>query len=189
MGSKQRDIVLSDDLVKRCLDAGQARVDGYKRGDYPKGLALSSHGAELNPVLQANSVGGECAFAIWGGKDPLRAVKWKPVEDGGHDIQFYCFRVDVKTIDRHKKLLIWPVNKKRLFMEKDFTTLVLVKGELPKFTIAKWISKEAFYNECSLDELPGITPGTPWMKEEDLWSISTLCKWTGYQEPEEPVAA
>jgi hypothetical protein len=170
----KRDVVLSRALIDRCIRHGQEMVDSYARGENPASHAVSSHGMDSNPKGQAQAKMGECAFAIAAGLDPEEDLNWTMRPDHWDAVYFRC-RVDVKTISMGKELLIWPVNKTGFYLSKRFHALVHVKAEPPAFVIDGWIDKAGFYCMKSVSNGErGITPGTWYMHEDQLWDISQL---------------
>lgn len=174
--------MLSREWMDRCIAHGHDAVRAYAEGRNQRSHALSSHGADTNPELWAMSKMGEVAFAIWAGIDPDRGLNWNNRADDGKDLVAFRHRWDVKTIEDHKRFLIWPINKRHLFHEKQFDALVHVKAAAPLFTIAKWINKQAFFNEKLIANgftPPGLTEGTWYMYEGRLWEMETVATLMG----------
>lgn len=147
MDSKRSPVVtLPSKVIRRCLIHGCNIVDAYRKGLNGNSLAVSSHGAEHDPFLQAQAKMGECAFCLWAGLS-CDVLKWNNRADSGFDVVVGSVRIDVKTIEMGRRFLIWPVNKRGFFHEKIFDAFVLVKAELPSFTIAGHISKDAFFEQ------------------------------------------
>lgn len=172
-----REVTLTDELIKLCWAYAHAVVKAYAEGRHAKSHALSSHGADLDPEVWAKAKMGECVCAILMGLDPMKALTWGEFADGGHDLVALNRKIDAKTIDAWDKYLCWPINKNHLYWKKDFDTLVLIKGNPPTFRAVGWMDKTAFWAEKLVADgyVPhGITKGT-WCKyEKAIWKMDTL---------------
>ena len=80
MATKRIRVQLPSDLLARCIKAGEIIVQDLLNPttlEDSMSAAISSHGAELDPILQANAKAAECAFCLWAGFDPLYSVRWR----------------------------------------------------------------------------------------------------------------
>lgn len=174
---KGRSIRLPPDVIKRCIEYGEQFVESYREGNNPWSRAVSSHGAEHNPVLQANAKMAECAFCLLLGLS-IDDLYWDDSDAHHHDVLFHSLRVDVKHTSSRGRFLIWPIRKIAHLPNKKIDVLVLVRGDRPQcdFEISGWVGKRRFIAEHRLsdenDPLP--TVGTPCMELEDLWSAEDL---------------
>lgn len=184
MGSR-REVILPDDLVSLCEEHGRKIVEGYASGRNAASRAVSSHGAENDPILQAKGKMAEVAFCLWAGLDPIQNLNWSENVDKGFDVHFHNYKLDIKWIRSGYHFLIWPVNKRRFYLDTRFGALVLVRGDGPSFCIHKWITKAGFFCEKQIAPDPmqkGITPGTWFMEDKNLWDIGYLCELTRHGE-------
>lgn len=169
-------IKLPSDLLERCAGHGEQMAADYAAGMSPNSRAVSSHGMEANGPALGVAKMAECAFALWAGMDPLAHVSWERRADGGCDLLIppRC-RVDVKNTKMDRRFLIWPINKRGFYQEKQFDVLVLVKDDIPSFLVRGWISKQDFFIQH--DEAPEghkLTPGTWFMDESDLMAMDAM---------------
>lgn len=179
MNHDRNEVLLSFEWMDRCYEYGAGIVNAYTDGLNAASRAVSSHGAESNWKLQSIAKMGEVAFCLWSGIDP-ESLNWSQRCDNGFDALYGRLKIDVKTIHKAKRLLIWPVNKAGFYLTKKFQVLVLVKAEPPSFEVARWIDKAAFYCEKNVArETPGLTDGTWFIPEDRLWPIELLRHWAG----------
>jgi hypothetical protein len=172
MVSKQI-VRLPPDVIERCERHGQRIVENYRIGRNRGSLALSSHGAQNNPIVQAEGKMYECAFALWGGLHIEQDVNWSGYSDPGYDFEINGSRFDIKGTRETGKYLIWPVNKRRLLQNEPFHFLVLVRGRPPIFEICGFISKQGFLScYCEATENSCLTPGT-WFVHVDRLKPAT----------------
>ena len=170
----KRTIPLSDDLIKRCQTFGQSFIDNYAAGNNAVSHAVSSHGADTDAPLQADSKAAECVAAIWLGLDPSTAVKWETKADDGCDLVVGQVRIDVKWINSWDKYLSWPVKKTSFFEQKNFHLLLLVMGEKEKW-VDSWISKKAFLASHKVaDSKHKLTAGTWYVEPSELCDLHIL---------------
>lgn len=185
-------IELPAPLLDRVRGYGLRRVEFYEK--YPERCELSSHGAEKDRELQARGKGGECALAVWDGLDVDKCgINWSdnPDRDGIDMILPPSLIVDTKTIEIFKHYLIWPIRKKKQFKTSKVNVLVHIKQSgliypkhwndaPPKFFVCKWISKYDFGRKFKTAVVEdGITPGTWFMDEKDLYSMESLRAYLG----------
>lgn len=178
-GIRSKIITLDADLVLRCkrygpaINANLANPDSRFMGDVLS-AALTSHGIENKPEMQADAKGAECAYAIFVDLNPITDLQWEHA-DNGKDIIWKQIRVDVKHTPYANGRLVWPINKNRLLATKRFDVFVLVTGRLPTFEIRKWIRRDVFLESHSIEVAGGkLTPGTWYMTQDELWPIETL---------------
>lgn len=173
MDSK-RLIELPSDLMERCKHYGQRRVWLYRRGFNAASLAVSSHGAENNPELQAIALMSECAFALWASLDPIGAVNWSDRCDAGFDVKAWGARWDVKYTGRNGRYLIWPIRKRHILASKQFDDLVLIKAAPPRFLIVGWILKAIFVADHHTAPLGhALDEGTWYLDQSELWGYQS----------------
>jgi len=169
-------VTLPNDVIDRCMRFGCDVVLAYRSGQNANSLSVSSHGAELNPYLQAQAKAGECAACHFFGL-PIDCLNWRNRPDAGHDLIFAGRRIDVKTIDADKRFLIWPVRKINLFASKQFDLFVLVCGTFPQFVfeVAGFISKSTFAARHRVaDDRHALAVGTWYMDRNELLPIADL---------------
>ena len=192
MATKRYRVQLPDDLAERCRKAGELIVQDLRN---PACLAdamsasLSTHGAEHDPVLQANSKAGEVAFCLWAGFDPLYSVRWRHA-DRGYDVVWFTVRIDVKQTAYRKGCLIWPIGKNHLLdnRKKEFDVLVLATGSIPEFDLCGWTTKAEFLkNHHVADGSNGMTRGTRYMTQLELREMAALpaaVEWMCANDPQ-----
>lgn len=170
-------ISLPPDIVERCFDYGRRMVGEYER---PRSignacsLALASHGAEKNALLQARSKMAECAFCLWFDLNPNDALRWDCFADQGWDIRLNNLLFDIKWSAPNARFLIWPINKRHLFQAKRFDRIVLVTGIEPEFSLRGWISKHLFEKSYQVAVAPNpLTAGTWFLPVEKLYAAAT----------------
>ena len=168
-------VTLPKDVMDRCVAHGELVVASYFAGLNVNSRSVSSHGADLDPELQAHAKMCECAFALWADLDPFKVLNWSNRPDVGYDIE-YMARIDVKGIRLGRKYLIWPIKKNRLYDRKKFDVLVLVRGDGPQFEIVRWIGKDEFKQKHEVAS-PGhpLDNGTWFMHEKQLRSMDDFC--------------
>jgi hypothetical protein len=136
--------------------------------------ALTTHGAELDPVLQANAKAAECAFCLWAGFDPLYAVRWRHA-DSGYDVVWFTVRIDVKQTCHRNGRLLWPIGKQKIIDRKDFDVFVLACGSGADFDLCGWITKTSFLKHYkTADGKNGMTSGTWFMDQAELCEMAAL---------------
>ena len=168
-------VTLPRELIVRCEQHGAGIVHGYGIGLNANSRAVTTHGADRNPRLQATAKMAECAFCLWAGLDPIRSLHWGDDCDPGFDAMFGDLRVDVKETAITSAFLIWPVGKRALFAKKPFDVLVLVKSLIPHFVVRGWVTKQYFAEEHGVaDDRHVLTPGTWHMHEKILWPMYEL---------------
>jgi hypothetical protein len=178
---------LPPELLKRVRGYGLRRVEFYEK--YPERCALSSHGAEKSPELQARGKGGECALALWDNLDVDKCgINWsdEPDRDGIDMVLPPRLTADVKTIESHKHYLCWAIRKNDKFKDSKVNVLVLVKqyGTVfptpasdapPRYLVHKWISKYDFGKNYRIAvDADRVQPGTWFMDEPDLYEMRSL---------------
>jgi hypothetical protein len=158
---------LPSDLITRVWKWACVEIDaGRFQNQY------TTHDAQKKPELQALSKLSEYAFAQWCGLDQT-AVTLGSVADDGGDVDVEQYRIDVKSCEMGKSLLLWPASKASKFDEKNFTHFVLVKYEFPpsQFQIVGWVTKQRFRRErlvATADSKPRLDIGTRYMHENSL---------------------
>ncbi len=167
------EIILPKEYMDRCVAHGELMTSSYSAGLNNRSRSVSSHGADLDPKLQAHAKMGECAFAIWDGQDPHEVLNWRNRPDPGYDITATIGSLlDIKTITAGKNYLCWPINKNRLFDKKRFDALVLVIGNGPRFEIQGWINKIDFREKRQIaSKLHVLDTGTWFVHKSQLWSM------------------
>lgn len=167
-------IEVPPELVRRCEEWGPWFVEHLAKGGSPHTLALASHGAETNPVLQAQSKIAECIFALHMDLDPDSAVGWFSEQpDDTWDVLVGETRVDVKGTGLNSHFLIWPIRKNPTFDKKRFHVLALVKTDGTRGYVHGWIGKRSFRRGREIAG-PGhpLTEGTRFMHEDKLHRMS-----------------
>lgn len=167
-------IKLPSNLVRRCRAFATDVVNSYASGNNNNSLAVSTHGAEKNIDLWAESKMAECIFAIEFNLSPLDDLNWQLRPDGDYDIIVGEHRVDVKCGQMHDRYLIWPIGKNHLFKQKQFDILAFTKVDLTfaaGHTVG-WVSKSRFLRERWIaDEDHKLDVGTRYMEEANLDSL------------------
>jgi len=170
-------VQLPSDLLARCIKAGEIIVQDLLNPttlEDSMSAAISSHGAELDPILQANAKAAECAFCLWAGFDPLYSVRWRHA-DSGYDVVWFTVRIDVKQTCHHNGRLIWPVRKSNLLKnQKDFDVFVLACGNGAIFDLCGWITKTDFLKSYRIANGNGLTAGTWFMEQHELREMDAL---------------
>jgi hypothetical protein len=169
--------VLPPELRRRCREHGRAMAASYARGENPASHAVSSHGADTDPNLLAESKMAECAFCLWACIDPLAELNWDNAPDAW-DVR-YCGRyLDIKhTAGLTSRLLIWPYRKVFFYDQTKFDALVLVRGADPIFEVIGWTGKAEFKAKRSIaapGDRRGLTPGTWFLDMSQLRPLYEL---------------
>lgn len=169
-------VTLPRELYVRCMTAGATTVQDLQKpttvGD-ALSAAISSHGAELDPVLQGEAKAAECAVCLWIGLDPDKAVHWRHT-DNGYDV-YWVLRYDVKHSKHDNARLIWPIKKRHLLAQKQFDAFILVTGGQGQYDLRSWITKVDFQHTHHIaTESDGLTPGTWFLPQRELNDIDTL---------------
>jgi hypothetical protein len=171
-------IELDRATTERCVQFGHAIVQRYAAGETPRSLAVSSHGAESNPRVQARAKMAECILAVWLGLalDPLFEQSLRP-----WDLRTARSRIDVKQTGLNGQYLIWPKRKNDIFAAKEFDLLVLVKNDWNAGAPRGWIEKEDFFRLKSVaGEGHKLDPGT-WYVDQEL--LEAMDRLPGYVPP------
>lgn len=174
-------VTLEPELMARCRQVGQRRVDRYALGYNAGSRNLSSHGAETNVDLQAKSMMAECALCRFL-KIGLERLNWSGNSDCGFDLQLRGHKFDVKATRWNCRYLIWPINKRHIYDVEPFDILVLVKENAPDFLIAGWLTKDAFmqlHRVAPADHV--LQAGTWFVHENDLFDPSMLAAWRDFR--------
>lgn len=178
MATKHIRLLLPNDLRLLCRKAGELMVEDLKNpqtfGDVLS-ASISTHGAQLNPFLQADARAAEAIFCLWSGCcDPIPVINRRHA-DHGWDMMWHSVRIDVKHTQHPRGHLTWPVGKTKIIDQKDFDILVLVVGASQTFELCGWVTKTHFLKNY---QIAGnghfLTPGTWFMPQEQLWEIDTL---------------
>lgn len=167
----RRLITLRSDIISHCIVWAREQIAAGRLCN-----RFTSRNAETNVRLQATAKMSECAFAQWAGLDPMKAVNFRGGDDGG-DVLVGKTMVDIKSCEMFKWLLIWPASKVAEYPKKRFDALVLVKHDLPDFMIARWITKDRFWQEkltATSTSIPQLTPGTLYMRESSMDSMASF---------------
>jgi hypothetical protein len=171
-------VQIPQSLIDKCIDHGKRIVATYRNGGNAASLAVSSHGAQHNPHLQATGKIAECAFFLWMGVDPLLFVNWTDHCDRGCDARFHGVRFDIKTTTMRGQYLIWPINKNGFYESKGFDALALIKLDLCTAELTGWVSKARFLAEHQVaDEAHKLDCGTWYMHERELSRFDDLQLW------------
>ncbi len=178
MATKRFHVQLPSDLLARCIKAGEIIVRDLLNPatlEDAMSAALSSHGAELDPILQANGKAAECAFCLWAGFDPLYSVRWRRHADSGYDVVWFTVRIDVKQTCHRNGRLIWPIGKAALLEKKDFDLFVLACGSGDAFDLCGWVTKTNFLKSYHVSNgHDGLTAGTWFMEQRELHEMDAL---------------
>jgi hypothetical protein len=162
-------IRLSDEWIARSFAFAKQTVEGYVNGDKPASLAMACTDIAFNLEEQAYGRMSECAFAVFCGLNPGRALDWGPKADSGFDLVWRGHRWDVKSTHAGGKFLLWPVTKNHVYDEKAFDRLVLVKHKAPNFLIRGWISKADFRDRKRVaGQGHKLFPGTWFVDQTEL---------------------
>jgi hypothetical protein len=165
-------ITLDRATTDRCVEYGHQAVRDYEAGRADRSLAFSSHGAERNPKLQAESKMAECILArrLDLSVDPLFNSPFF-----SYDVETLRLNLDVKQTSLHGRYLIWPVRKNDIFASKAFDHLALVKSDWNRGAPAGWIEKWEFH-DLKVVAGPGhrLTEGTWHVDESVLHSFDSL---------------
>lgn len=177
---------LPSELCSQCWEFGQAMVVHYAGGGSPRSRAVSSHGAESNPVLHAESKVAECVAAMHFELFPGVALKWVANNaDRGWDLIVARTRVDVKQVSCGKRYLLWPIKKNEFFDDKEFDVLMLVETETSMIAgnpvgsargfVAGWISKRRFRREREVaGDGHALDPGTRYIEKSKLQRVGVF---------------
>lgn len=171
-------VELSPAIIDRCNRYAGRKVSA---GDFKN--SVSYRGAENNLDLQAHAKMCECAAARSFGLDPITDLWWKRGVDSGCDLVVPKERVlagearhiDVKGVKAGRRFLLWPIKKNRLYKQKHFDTLLLIRGDAPEFEVVGWIGKKYFWrrHEVATENHP-LDTGTWYMDAGDLLPLSSL---------------
>ena len=172
------DITLLSDVIERCREHGHKmakKLDEKKDIGNVRSAALSSHGAEKDPVLLGRSKMAECVFCQWRGID-INKLNWTAIPDKGFDVVWRSIRVDVKHSSHDDpRYCIWPINKTSLFDSRQFDIIVHVFGIEPTLTLQGWITKPDFRRWRKIAKNTfGLADGTRYVDTERLEPIETL---------------
>jgi hypothetical protein len=166
-------IELDRATIERCVVRGREIVRAHENRDYPQSTALSSHGAEKDPQLQAVAVMAECILAVHLNLSVERVFEAPPLRPW--DILFGGQRIDVKQTGLHGRYLIWPKNKNGIYLSKDFDLLTLVKNDWNVGHPQGWIGKQDFYRHKSIAGAGHkLDPGTWHLDQSVLKPIESL---------------
>lgn len=189
MAIKRIRVKLPSDLRTACLKAGEMIVQDLRSPlciEDALSAALSTHGAELDPFLQANAKAAECVFCLWAGFDPLRSLRWRHA-DSGYDIVWYSVFIDVKHTAHRNGRLIWPIGKNDQFERKNFDVFVLVTGHDVDFELCGWTTKATFLKHHRIAERgDGLSVGTWFMDQAALNEMAALpvaIEWMADNDP------
>ena len=160
-----RPIDLEQNLWLRCRDLGERIVRGYENGRSERSRAVSTHGAQADPFLQAQARAAECIFALTFGLDPDSVFHDSHL---AYDFVIDSIRVDVKRTDTFGRYLIWPIGKNAIFDSKGFDALALVKNDGPTGWVQGFIGKADFARRKTI-AVAGhkLDPGT-WHVDQSL---------------------
>jgi len=179
MATRRIYVRLPADLATRCIDAGEKIVrimaNPQTRAD-AMCAALTTHGAERNPLVQADAKAAEVAMCLWAGFDPMYSVRWLHA-DSGYDVAWFTVRIDVKQTRHYYGRLIWSIGRNDLLAsgKKDFDVMVLACGTIPEFDLCGWITKHKFLaNHRVADGSNGLTKGTWFMEQDELREMDEL---------------
>jgi hypothetical protein len=171
---------LGIDLCQKCWKFGIDLTNHYEAGGSPQSLVFSSHGAERNPCLIAESKAAECICSVRLGLDPFTAVKWSiGVPDNGFDLLSAGKKIDVKAIGLSDSYLIWPVRKNAIYETKDFDVMICVTVENDFLYFwgdaVGWIGKAEFANLKKIAGKNGpLTAGTWHLHRQQLLKLEQL---------------
>lgn len=170
-------VVLPPELVERAERWAQQVVDDYAAGRNAASRAVTCFDAHSNVRLQAHAKMAECAFALFAGTDPKFSITWNRHCDGGSDFFWRGKRWDIKATSARGQYLIWPIAKNHIYASKHFDMLALVRGDVPRFEIAGFVSKEEFFAHKQVSPGPPQHPlfaGTWHMHVSNLWGPQLL---------------
>lgn len=126
-------IELASDLCRLADAHGRRTVEAYRSGRSNASRAFSINGADLDPRVHAESRRAECACAQWLGLDPYEVLDWSDHADDGKDIdpeKLGGLRVDVKSTGPNGRLLIWPISKNPIYVDKKFHVLEIGRAHV-----------------------------------------------------------
>jgi len=169
-------VTLDAELIARVWKWATSELDAGRLHN-----CYTTRGAETNPLLQTKSKLAEFAFAKWVGLDES-VVTLQSIADDGGDVTVGVCRVDIKSIEMWKRLLLWPASKVATYDRKNFTHLVLVKHEDFDFKMSGWISKQRFRDEheTAIENNPlRLDVGTWTMHESRLGDMDIFFSLTG----------
>lgn len=186
MSGFDNEVWLDQDIIDRCDDLGIRRVANFDSGKSSSQRSMLD--IEHDPVKQAESMKGECAFCLWMGGD-IDKLNWTGLADVGHDLNIYRHTYDVKSTGIFGRYLIWPLKKNDLYDGKKFDYLVLVKVGNPICTIARYCSKQVFKDrhQTAWPNHRDLIPGTWFMHERDLEPADRLRQWRRYVPSTHPL--
>lgn len=180
MDNRPRFQSVSQSLITRSLEFAAALVAHYAAGGSPMSRSRSgARGTEANVPIQQRSKIGECALALFFDLDPLTAVKWGLVADGGTDVIIPVnLRADVKTTFP-PRLVIWSNNVNDLYWHKTFDVIVGVSIDPEDYRrcwIEGFVPKAYFYQHKQIANGVncGLERGTWFMPKADLAPIDLL---------------
>lgn len=165
-------ITLDRAETDRCVEYGRQVVRDYETGRADCSLQFSSHGAERNARLQAESKMAECILARKLGLavDPLFLSPFF-----SYDVATTRLTLDVKQTGLSGRYLIWPVRKNDIFASKAFDHLALVKTDWNRGYPVGWIEKWEFHElKVVAGENHRLTKGTWHVDESVLHPFDSL---------------
>lgn len=165
----------------RCREYAEKVVASYQSGRSDRSRAVQVPGHEIDSNVEMQMLGrlGEVAFVKWLGADPNHVLNWHSYADGGSDVDFAPFFVDVKTSPRFDaKLLIWPSSKTHFYHSTRSNVLALVRSHTEPFSfeVVGWSTKQFFADnhEEPNGRGPQLTAGSWFMRSENLWPPEAL---------------
>ncbi len=150
-------------------------VDDYAAGHNARSRAVSCFDAHSNKELQAHAKMAECSCALWFGLDPEIDIHWGRRPDPDYDIKWRDKTFDIKATRRNGKYLLWPITKNEIFHSKNFDAMILVRGDIPYFEIAGWISKSEFFKQKKIATKDHkLFFGTWYVEDSELFNLDLL---------------
>lgn len=170
---KPADIITLDSATtERCIEYGDRVVRDYAAGRADRSLDFSSHGAERNARLQAESKMAECILAHTLGL-PIDPLFNSPFFS--YDVATARVTLDVKQTGLSGRYLIWPVRKNDIFASKAFDHLALVKTDWNRGHPVGWIEKWEFHElKVVAGDNHRLTKGTWHVDESVLHPFDSL---------------
>ena len=139
---------------------------------------------ERKQAFVANAKRAEAACASHLGLDPVIAVNWIQGDqaDPGYDLIKEGWRIDVKSTNPGRFLLIWPAETGiEVLPRKKLDFLALIIGEVDMWNPPKFVAKGDFLKHHTMVRNEGkkLRVGTAFMHNDDLdsWALALKKYW------------
>lgn len=175
------EVGLSDLWIEDCEDFAVRVVKAYRerRGrGREESLSLSWGGAEENTDIWCEARMGELACCGYLNLKPELHLEWGEDVGRAWDLVYESYLIDVKNT--HTRYLFWPVNKTRIFDQKNFTVLVSTTATRGNNVVVLngWMAKKDFRRDRLIAGVGhDLAEGTRYVPFEVLLPMTQLRGW------------